>query len=271
MLTRFLKDTARANVQRLKRPKTIARYAAPRSLLKPEIAILSSLKTEFSEKRILDLGVGGGQTTAALLEISKKYVGTDISPDMVSLCRARFPMTCFDVCDARDLSSFPCESFDLVIFCGAGIDAVGHEDRKIVLKEVYRVLSNNGAFVFSSHNLRSSLRRPWHSSKLPWRINCFQYPKRFVTQTARFLTSTFNHCRNKAYEERHDEYAILNDEADHFGFVLYYITVEEQIKQLDSCGFCLVRPFDLNGDLLSSEGSLNCRDTWVHYLCRKRQ
>lgn len=271
MFRRNSKDPAPANLQRLERSHTIARYAAPRDLSKPELAIFSHLKEEFSRRRILDLGVGGGQTTAALLEISQDYVGTDVAPKMVSLCRERFPNNRFEVCDARDLSQFANGSFDLVVFYGAGIDAVGHQHRIKVLQEIYRVLSASGAFAFSSHNLRSTLRKPWHPTKLPWKTNVLLHPKGFVIQTGCFVAETFNHLRNLVYEERHDGYALLNDEADHFGFVLYYITLEEQTKQLNNCGFAFVAPVDLKGDWLSSEDSVSCFDTWIHYLCRKRQ
>ena len=178
-------------------------------------------------------------------------------------------MTRFEVCDAKDLSQFSNRSFDLVIFFGAGIDAVGHQHRIKMLGEIHRVLSANGAFAFSSHNLKSTLKKPWHPTKLPWKINPLLHPRGFARATARFALETVNHLRNRVNEERHEGYALLNDEADHFGFVLYYITVEKQIKQLIKSGFCSVVPVDLKGDSLSPEDSVNCGNTWVHYLCRR--
>jgi SAM-dependent methyltransferase len=264
-----LRRSETINLRRLEKSETTDRYTAPRNLLHPELAILSAVGIEFSGKRILDLGVGGGQTTPALLEISDNYVGSDVSPRMVSLCRTRFPTTRFEVCDARDLSQFQSGSFDLIAFFGAGIDAVGHRGRFEVLKEIYRALDNGGALIFSAHNLRATIKKPWHPSKLPWTVNPFAHPKRFAARSARLALETFNHIRNRRHEIRHADYSIFNDEADHYNLLLYYITVEAQIRQLIDTGFHSVRPVDLTGKWLTMEDYPDCRDTWIHYLCRK--
>lgn len=269
IITRMARNRTLANLERLESfPATIASYSAPRLLLKPEIALFARVKTEFSGKRILDLGVGGGQTTSALLEISENYVGSDVSPQLVSLCRKRFPTLRFEVCDSRDLSQFESESFDLVVFSGQGIDSVGHIERMKVLSEVYRVLANGGAFIFSSHNLRSTVKKPWHPSKLPTVIPT-AHPRAFAGQTARFILGIFNHLRNRRFEEKGNGYAILNDEARNFTFLLYYIGIETQIRQLADKGFHSIDSIDMAGNALSAVHHTTCQDAYIHYLCRK--
>ena len=86
----------------------------------------------------MDLGVGGGRTTAFLLQLSKDYVGIDFSNEMIERCRARFPATQFEVRDAQDLSGFEDQSFDFILFSCTGIDLVNHDQRLRILKEVRR-------------------------------------------------------------------------------------------------------------------------------------
>ncbi|ORA26987.1 class I SAM-dependent methyltransferase [Mycobacterium aquaticum] len=103
---------------------------------------------------ILDLGVGGGRTTAYLAESAARYVGVDISEAMVRACMARYPNERFELCDASDLSRFPDEDFDAVVFSFNGIDYLTAEGRSRCLSEVARVLVAGGKFIFSSHNAR---------------------------------------------------------------------------------------------------------------------
>src|SRR5271157_5254557 len=51
---------------------------------------------------ILDLGVGGGRTTAYLSSIAGQYVRVDYVPEMVEACRAEYPRLEFQTSDAID-------------------------------------------------------------------------------------------------------------------------------------------------------------------------
>src|SRR5580704_5064508 len=69
-----------------------------------------------SGSSILDLGVGGGRTTAYLAARAAHYIGLDYSEAMIKACQTKFPHLEFRVADAADLSAFPDESFDVVVF-----------------------------------------------------------------------------------------------------------------------------------------------------------
>ena len=50
-------------------------------------------------KKVLDLGVGTGRTTEILLPQSKEYIGTDYSPNGITICKNKFPNGKFIVND----------------------------------------------------------------------------------------------------------------------------------------------------------------------------
>ena len=101
---------------------------------------------------VLDIGVGGGRTTAIVRAETRHYVGIDYTSEMIDICRAKFPDATFDIADARDLSRYASDTFELVQFSYNGIDAVDAAGRAQVLSEVFRVLRPGGAFFFSTFN-----------------------------------------------------------------------------------------------------------------------
>jgi len=117
---------------------------------------------------VLDLGVGGGRTTAYLSKVASRYVGVDYSDAMVQTCRTKFPDLDFRLADASDLSAFEDASFDAVVFSFNGLDSViPNEKRSCCLRECWRVLRPEGVFFFSSHNPRSVLARAdWNRQRL---------------------------------------------------------------------------------------------------------
>jgi SAM-dependent methyltransferase len=117
---------------------------------------------------LLDLGVGGGRTTAYLAGLASRYVGVDYAPKMVAACQHKFPRLEFRVADATDLSLFDDQSFDAVVMAFNGIDyVIPDEARCRCLREIRRVLKNEGVLIFSSHNPRAVFFRPaWNRKKI---------------------------------------------------------------------------------------------------------
>lgn len=109
---------------------------------------------------ILDLGVGGGRTTAYLAPRASHYVGIDYATSMVAASRAKFPRLEFLVADAADLSMFSNSSFDAVVFSFNGIDNLNKDGRRSCLEHVCRILKPGGCFIFSTHNPRLLMVRP---------------------------------------------------------------------------------------------------------------
>jgi SAM-dependent methyltransferase len=230
----------------------VREYKDASALKAEEALILAQLRSEFAGARILDIGVGGGRTTPHLLEISKNYIGVDYSAPMVAQCKARYPSVSFEVCDARDLSRFGPEAFDLIFFSFNGIDSIGHADRLKALREIYRALAKSGAFVFSSHN------RNFAGRQSP--LSLTKHPAFFLKTLLRDPYAILFHTINRRHEQENDEYAIVNDEASSYRMLHYYISIEKQIKQLNDRG------------RLSPQEYRGYRDSpWLYYVCRHQR
>jgi len=111
----------------------------------------------FTDKRarLLVLGCGGGRTLIPLHKKGYQITAIDIVPAMVDATRNRLAQASItDVevlqMDAAHLT-FTDKTFDYVFFPFHGIDYV-EPDIYAAVKEVARVLRDDGVFIFNSHN-----------------------------------------------------------------------------------------------------------------------
>ena len=225
----------------------VAHYGYRDDLHPSEIAALDTVVERVKGRRMLDLGVGGGRTVKGLRQISPDYVGVDFVSEMVDYCRKRFPDVRFEHGDARSMPQFADASFDLVVFSCNGICMVDHAGRISILSEVRRLLAPGGYFVFSTSNRNDpdAGRFRWPTLKLT------ANPIRLAVRGSRCLSHAvyrvFNRWRFKPSEIRTAEYAILNDRSHNFRTMHYFITLDQQRKQLRENGFVDLRVFDEHG------------------------
>ncbi len=142
------------------RPEIASHYLT--SVLQPaEGLLLHEVTARAGKVDMLDLGVGAGRTSFFFLPFVRSYVGIDIAPRMIDLCRKRFAdykgaaHVSFRMENAAALFSSPDAAFDVVLFSCNGIDCLSVERRAQCLGEVHRVLRAGGLFLFSAHNLQS--------------------------------------------------------------------------------------------------------------------
>lgn len=134
-------------------------YSRSAALLPPERYLFG--KYIHPGMAILDIGVGGGRTSAALAKGASRYVGIDYSEAMIEASRRRYPQLTFLCQDATDLSIFPDASFNAAIFSFNGIDYIPTDAGRIsVLAEMRRVITSDGIAIISSHNARHLIVYP---------------------------------------------------------------------------------------------------------------
>ena len=227
--------------------------------LAPEKVILEKVTPVIKDKKLLDIGIGGGRTTRFLLEISKDYTGIDYTPRCVEIVKSKYPAATIHCCDARDLSAFSSETFDFVLFSFNAIDYIVHDDRIKALREIHRVLKPGGLFMFSTHNRDYKL-----FNKLLWQEG-IQFNLNYLKNCLYTLAHLPKHFRMKQHEIYTDEYAIINDNAHGFSLLAYYISTCQQIEQLERTGFVDTEAYDMAGNLVDNDTVF----PWTYYLTKK--
>src|SRR4029077_3110752 len=110
------------NISTYNAPSVVGYYAALNCLTPCEQLLFDTyLRPGMA---ILDLGVGGGRTTAYLSSIAARYVGVDYASEMIAACRKKFPRLEFQRENVSDLSRFATSSFDAVVMAFNGMDYV---------------------------------------------------------------------------------------------------------------------------------------------------
>jgi SAM-dependent methyltransferase len=121
---------------------------------KEEYERLGAAKLEFlidlgltPDARVLDVGCGTGQLTAALhpfLSDHGMYYGTDISPEAVAFCRTRFARRNF-VFLTSEMTALPIDgvSFDFIVFYSVFTHTFPDETA-LLLHEARRLLAEGG-------------------------------------------------------------------------------------------------------------------------------
>lgn len=228
-------------------------------LFPAERVLFNRLSERIMGAKLLDLGIGGGRTTAHLLPVCKDYTGVDYVPQFANETAQKYPDARIMYGDARDLKEFGNETYDFVLFSFNGLDCISDTDRPRALSEIFRVLKPGGILMFSSHN-----RDYENFNRLPWRQK-IQYNTGFLKFCMYCLYHLPKHFGMKKYEVHTEEYAVINDSDHRFSMLLYYIAIDKQIKQLERRGFMDVKAYDVDGTMVDSD----TKSHWIYYLASK--
>jgi len=243
--------------------KEIAQAYSERIYLdKAEKSILNFITNKAADYRMLDIGCGGGRTTHFFAPVMRQYVGIDYSNSMVEVCAERYkhmPNVSIKLADARDLSMFPDNSFDFVLFSFNGIDCVSFEDRVQILKEIRRVGKKWTRIAFSSHNMYNI---PLLFS-FQMRMNVFKW----IAEYQR--TKGVNEKNPSIDELMEKDWTPVIDGDQNFNTSYIYIKPETQIKQLQDLGFTNIDLFSVNsGSRIKYPCDWSAHDDpWLYYYC----
>jgi SAM-dependent methyltransferase len=224
-----------------------------------EKVIFQRLDSSIRNRTLLDIGIGGGRTTKYLIEISKDYTGIDYTPEFVRVVSHSYPDATILHADARDLRMFSDGSFDFALFSYNGIDYVPHEDRLRAFSEIYRVLKPLSYFMFSTHN-----RGYERIHNLPWHEDTLLNPAH-LRNCLSALVHWPKHLMMKQHEFYNSEYAVVNDSANGFSLLTYYIQIDAQLKQLQNTGFDNIEVYNMKGNRVERDADF----PWTYYLAAK--
>ncbi len=243
------------------RPSVVSWYAEQEGLQVGEAALLAAYQSELEGASVVDIGIGGGRTTGALLPLVGRYLGVDYSLPLVEAARVRFPQVDLRWVDARELTTLGERDLDVAWFSFNGLDYIDHGGRLTALRQVRSVLRPGGLFLFSSHNgdLAGAGRMPWRRPRAT---------RRWVRQLGHALRYLPQHLRMRGLQERAADHAILNDDAHHYSLLTYYITRAAQERQLRDAGLVPVAAYRQDGTPLRA-GEVDRESVWLHYAARR--
>lgn len=150
------------------------------------------------------------------------------------------------------------------------LDVLDDPGRQHALGEIARVLRDEGALLFSSHNrahiphLDTSLRSAYRGAlRSPRGFARAVYASRTITRRMR------NRRLARSFERLDGDYALVNDAVHDHRLVHYYITRDAQAAQLAEAGLELVACFDIAGRPVPP-GETAERSASLHYAARRR-
>jgi predicted TPR repeat methyltransferase len=122
-------------------------YRGPALLFKAVLAVRAALRKPAFFKRAIDLGCGTGLAATAFARDVDHFTGTDLSPRMIELARARGLYAELEVADmVQGLVGKPDRSVDLILAADAMVYV---SDLAPVLREANRMLISGGLLAFT--------------------------------------------------------------------------------------------------------------------------
>jgi SAM-dependent methyltransferase len=238
---------------------------ATRDLRPVEALILDRYRDELTG-RLLEVGCGAGRITGHLAEIAGHVHALDISPSMIAYCRWAYPQCSFRIADMRDLSEYDDGLFNGLVASFNVIDVLNHDERESALADWRRVLAPGGLLIMSSHNRGHEPKVPTPSGQVIASLRTGS-PKRVAASVARLPRRVRNKRRMGRFERREDDYAVVTDSGGDYGLLHYYISRDDQARQLTHHSFDLLASLDLAGKEI--EPGDDAPDTpEIHYIAR---
>jgi SAM-dependent methyltransferase len=240
--------------------------------LMPAEALMLVRQREALSGRVLEIGCGAGRVLSYLVEFGGEVHGIDISADMIEYCRDRFPQAHLQVADLQDLSQVLDGGFSAVVAADNVIDVLDDDRRRQVLRDIHAMLVPDGVLAFSSHNLAhvrgTSATGTGPTRALALARKAAERPPSDVVRVVKALPQRrANRRRLAGLERREAGYAVLNDEAHDFNLLHYYVTRDEQERQLTAAGFELLECREESGRPVppGSKGA----GPWLFYVGRR--
>jgi ubiquinone/menaquinone biosynthesis C-methylase UbiE len=138
-----------------------------------------------SGDRVADLGCGNGRFYSSFKNKNVDYLGIDVSDKLIEIARKNYPEAKFEVSSVEKMND---KSFDKVYSIAVLHHIPSYELRLNFLKEIKRILKDDGKLILTVWNLKEKLKQrsiwdwfrldrgdvflPWYGSKDTY-FHCF--------------------------------------------------------------------------------------------------
>ena len=154
-------------------------------------------------------------------------------------------------------------SRDLIVAEFNVLGVLDDPGRRRVLRELRRVLADEGTLLFSAHNLAFLPKLPRPAALVTRSKN----PARMLSNLGRLPLRARNHRRVGRLERHERDYALVNDQAHDYRLLHYYIGRDGQSRQLEEAGFELLECLDGDGGSVQEGGAASGYPE-LHYAAR---
>ena len=248
------------NARVWRRGRFVGEYAT-RELRPVEATLLERYRDDL-RGRVLELGCGAGRVTGHLAGLAGEVHALDISAAMVDRAREDLPQVAFHVGDMTDLSAFRDTPFDALLALYNVIDVLDDAERAAQLDRMHAVVVPGGLLVMSSHNRG-------HAARVRGPHVRTGHPLKLAADVVRLPRRMRNRRRLRGLEVDEPGYAVLNDSGHDYSLLHYYISRDEQERQLAGHGFELIECLDLDGRPVAA-GDAAPETSELHYVARRR-
>jgi SAM-dependent methyltransferase len=228
--------------------------------LRPAETALLEHQREAIGGRVLELGCGAGRLTRHLVDVAREVHALDLSPAMIAHAERAVPGATFHLRDMTDLSLFEPESFDAVVASYSVLDVLDHDERGAQLDRLHRVIAPGGVLLLSTHN-RGVLPLGGPGVRVTG-------PLVLAADVVRLPRRLRNHRRLRHLERDESTYSIVNDVGHDYSLLHYYISRDDQERQLAEHGFELIECLDPDGRTVAPGDSAPAAHE-LHYAARR--
>jgi SAM-dependent methyltransferase len=237
-------NQAAANLTTYLNPRVVKNYAHSTELFPAERHIIEQFAQQF-RGAVLDIAIGAGRTTRALLPLANRYLGIDYARAMVDAAKGHFADADLRCLDMRQVpSTLGGDRFDAILISFNGIDYIPWEDRNSLLSSLRNLLHPGGILAFSTHDLAVADTERQFKIRADLQLRpsvLLQSPGEFLRRLLRMpvwaAMAWRNHRRHRQQEAFHHGYAYLNDSGDNFGLLTTYTAKTVQKSVLENAGY----------------------------------
>ena len=217
-------------------------------------ALIEKLLKEQGVKNVLDMTCGTGSQVLYLTQHGYKVTGSDLCTDLIEIARKKAKEMKLNIQFFQgDMRDIKVGQFDAVITIFSAIGHVSKPDFEKTLQNIRHNLNPNGIYIFDIFNLQALTEKV---------VKNFKMDIQTTVNGVKFHNQQYSEIdKEKGLLISHDKYTIIKNDGEPMcktnTFSLQIYTAQELRELLEKAGFEVLNQYDMDGQPLISDKSLN--------------